>query len=31
VDDAALSLAAAFQHATKRLVQEVFCDGQAAG
>lgn len=28
VDDAALSLAAAFQQATQRLVQEVFCGGQ---
>ncbi|GAA4604912.1 hypothetical protein GCM10023195_16880 [Actinoallomurus liliacearum] len=28
VDDAALSLAAAFQQATQRLVTEVFCDGQ---
>ncbi|MEV5749648.1 hypothetical protein AB0L00_17665 [Actinoallomurus sp. NPDC052308] len=29
VDDAALSLATAFQQATQRLVTEVFCDGQA--
>jgi D-alanyl-D-alanine carboxypeptidase len=28
VDDAALSLAAAFQKATQRLVQEVFCGGR---
>ncbi|MEU7990062.1 serine hydrolase domain-containing protein [Streptosporangium canum] len=29
VDDAALSLGAAFQKATQRLVKEVFCGGQA--
>ncbi|MGW5684029.1 hypothetical protein [Nonomuraea sp. NPDC003754] len=29
VDDAAMSLAEAFQKATRRLVNEVFCDGQA--
>jgi D-alanyl-D-alanine carboxypeptidase len=29
VDDAALSMAAAFQQATQRLVQEVFGGGQA--
>ncbi|MEN3613337.1 serine hydrolase domain-containing protein [Plantactinospora sp. ZYX-F-223] len=29
VDDAALSLAVAFQQATQRLVDEVFCGGQA--
>ncbi|MCP2257454.1 D-alanyl-D-alanine carboxypeptidase [Streptoalloteichus tenebrarius] len=29
VDDAAMSLAEAFQKATRRLVQEVFCCGQA--
>ncbi|MGW0196958.1 serine hydrolase domain-containing protein [Nonomuraea sp. NPDC003201] len=31
VDDAALSMAAAYQQATQRLVQEVFGGGQAAG
>jgi D-alanyl-D-alanine carboxypeptidase len=29
VDDAALSLAVPFQQATQRLINEVFCDGQA--
>jgi D-alanyl-D-alanine carboxypeptidase len=29
VDDATLSLAEAFQKATQRLVEEVFCGGQA--